>query len=574
MTVRVRKLMRYSSTMQGEGWSIEAQEERCAKFIAQHRDWVENAPPYVDEAVSGQKLDRPGFSDMLRDARAREFDVLVFDKFDRFARSSVLDTLLLIKELAECGVKVVSATEPFDLTSPIGELIVLVIIWLANFFVRNLSGEVAKGKHARFEAGYWNGDLRFGYGKVKSGEVEKAGGVVKTLYKPTPNADAAYVYAAWCLCAGQWVEPAEGARLDYHARAFAVCESVWAGSPHPCSDQTTADALNAAGARTYRLIENAKKKATADTPAELRRPWTKDSVGALFNIEAAQFYLGHITYIGEAERSGDDAAVQIKRNTHDAIISQELHDLATAARARRRNPGRLQSKDKPHKHPYVFGERVARCSACGKPLRAWFSTTGRKAYYRCAARDRGEQCQASGAPVREDVLLDQFAWAIEDLQLPDDWQDAVRAASQTDAARLQAVDLRDKLSEQLRRINWQIKAGIILDDDLPRYAKDARKLKQQIDSIVIPKPVDALAAGRRMIRLRDSWLRATLAQKREIAQALVEAVYVDTSAKRIAGVRPNADFVAMFERTRLARVPGRDGVYWLASTDVATDQPI
>ena len=173
-------------------------------------------------------------------------------------------------------------------------MFLVILVWLANWYVQNLSREVTKGKRSRFEAGLWNGDLRYGYSREQVGEATTRYGKVKALYKPVPNDDAQFVHLAYEL-----------------TRAH--------------SDELVASRLNAAGSRTYRLVSNSKKKASPDTPAEQRRPWTKDSVTALFGYEAGQYYLGNTVYVGVGERKKISEASKKGRALPPAVPGEGGH---------------------------------------------------------------------------------------------------------------------------------------------------------------------------------------------------------------------------------------------------------
>ncbi len=117
--IRVRCYYRYSSDEQIDSWSIEAQNQSCRRFIAAHPDWVLDAKPYVDEVWSGKTVHRPAFQQMLADARAGQFEVLVCHKLDRFSRT-LADVLLTLDELQRCNVIFASANEAIDFTTPEG----------------------------------------------------------------------------------------------------------------------------------------------------------------------------------------------------------------------------------------------------------------------------------------------------------------------------------------------------------------------------------------------------------------------------------------------------------------------
>ena len=71
-----------------DGFSPEYQTHACRKYI-QDRGYKE-FKIYSDLAVSGttQHTERPGFTQLLKDAKAGLFNILVFHAFDRLARNS------------------------------------------------------------------------------------------------------------------------------------------------------------------------------------------------------------------------------------------------------------------------------------------------------------------------------------------------------------------------------------------------------------------------------------------------------------------------------------------------------
>ena len=255
------------------------------------------------------------------------------------------------------------------------------------------------------------------------------------------------------------------------------------------TDQEVSDEFNRLGARTYRLISHAKSKAGPDVDPLLRRGWVKDSVGALFNREAAQFYMGNMVYVGEKERKKleRDQQVQIKQNTHEAIITQEMYDRAMAARYKRFNPGRLLTSVSPHF--YLMGQGIAHCAHCGQPMRSIYGAKGPNSghylYYRCAAWLRGQECSGSRLQVREDQLEPQLEPYLTALEMPADWRERVKQLLESDSQTDEMLKRREDLRSQLRRLNYQFEHGLIEEADIPNYEKKAQKLIREINSIVI-----------------------------------------------------------------------------------------
>ena len=518
--IRVRCYCRYSSDEQIEGWSIEAQRQSCRRFIATHANWFLDEKVYIDEVWSGKTVHRPAFQQMLTDARAAQFDVLVCHRLDRFSRS-LADVLLTLDELQKCSVIFASASEPIDFTTPEGRQSLVMFATFAEWYLQNLKAETVRGKHARFEAGYWNGDLRFGYSKTESGEEIK-NGVIKKLYKPVPNADAKYVLLAYEMCAqGHF-------------------------------DQQIADALNEAGARTYRLITNAKSKAGPDTDPALRRLWMKDSIGALFNQEAAQFFMGNTVYVGEAERQKleADRQLQVQAKTHEALISPDLCERALAVRLKRtKNWNGMRS----NRHRiYLLGNGIAHCNCCGKPLRCVNSKMGHQyVYYRCASWLRGEPCEASRLQVREETLAPQLDLYIQALRIPANWHNRMSDLLAGSASGAALERRRDELRIRLRRLNQQFETGLISEEDQPEYERSATALIREINSITVPNAQRMLEKAERLIALIAEWDSANPARRHAILREIFEAVYIDTDNKCIVSVKPFPEFVSMFRLTPL-----------------------
>ena len=105
---------------------------------AQHRGFM-MAGEYVDIGISGSKDSRPALDRLMKDARARKFDVVVVARFDRFARS-VSHLLRVLEEFSHPGVDFVSLSESVDASTPMGKMIFTVLGAVAEL-ERNLIKE-------------------------------------------------------------------------------------------------------------------------------------------------------------------------------------------------------------------------------------------------------------------------------------------------------------------------------------------------------------------------------------------------------------------------------------------------
>jgi len=112
--------VRVSSDRQVSGYSLDEQirvaQERCRTMGWQIR-YI-----FKENGESASSTDRPKFQLMMEKARQGSFNVLVFWKLDRFARS-LLDVVNVEKQLRECGVALHSCTEAIDTLSAGGRFV-------------------------------------------------------------------------------------------------------------------------------------------------------------------------------------------------------------------------------------------------------------------------------------------------------------------------------------------------------------------------------------------------------------------------------------------------------------------
>jgi DNA invertase Pin-like site-specific DNA recombinase len=114
--LRVALYLRVSTSDQ----STALQRDEATRLIAS-RGW-ELAETYEDAGVSGTRARRPGLDAMLAAARRRRFDAIVVWRADRLFRS-VHHMVTTLAELGALGVNFVSCTEPFDTSTPTGQLL-------------------------------------------------------------------------------------------------------------------------------------------------------------------------------------------------------------------------------------------------------------------------------------------------------------------------------------------------------------------------------------------------------------------------------------------------------------------
>ena len=119
--MRVATYTRISTDEAHQPYSLEAQAERLAAYIASQDGWT-LAREYSDQK-SGATLDRPGLRQALREAQAGRFDLLLVYRVDRLARST-RGLAHVLEELDQAGAVFRSATEPFETATAAGRMMV------------------------------------------------------------------------------------------------------------------------------------------------------------------------------------------------------------------------------------------------------------------------------------------------------------------------------------------------------------------------------------------------------------------------------------------------------------------
>lgn len=171
---------RVSSEEQVDNFSISAQINAINEYCIKNN--IELFDSYIDEGISGTKEDRPEFQRMIKDAEKGLFNVILVHKFDRFARKVEISQRIKSR-LKKANVNVVSITEPIE-DSPIGFFQEGLLELLSEYYVKNLSNEVKKGKRERALRGLNNGCVPYGY-KTENGIVsivEDEANVVRIVF--------------------------------------------------------------------------------------------------------------------------------------------------------------------------------------------------------------------------------------------------------------------------------------------------------------------------------------------------------------------------------------------------------
>ncbi|MEI7832213.1 MAG: recombinase family protein [bacterium] len=153
---------RVSSDDQAGNASTRGQITEAEGFCRKHELILEHT--YFDEAKSGKSVNgRPELERMREDARAGKFQHLVVWKLTRLSRS-LIDTLAIIEELDQLGIKFHSITEPdYDTSTSTGRMILRLMATVAEFEREETVENVRMGMKQRAKEGYWSGGKILGY---------------------------------------------------------------------------------------------------------------------------------------------------------------------------------------------------------------------------------------------------------------------------------------------------------------------------------------------------------------------------------------------------------------------------
>jgi len=199
------------------GVSLEVQEDRCIE-VAEAAGATE-VVVYRDEGYSARTLKRPSLARLRSEIAS--LDLVVVWKIDRLSRST-RDLLNLLAELAEAGVGVRSATEPFDLSSGMGRATVTVLGALAELTVDVVRENVRAALSYRAADGKPHGPAPFGYDWRRDAEGNSFG----DRWEPVPEAAATVREIFRRYCAG---ESLMGLAIDLNRRAVptATGDATW-----------------------------------------------------------------------------------------------------------------------------------------------------------------------------------------------------------------------------------------------------------------------------------------------------------------------------------------------------------
>lgn len=156
---------RYSSDLQDNS-SLEQQKKKCREQALNLNLSLPVEFEFSDEGISGIDPNRPGLLELIRQAKAGKFQVLILDSLSRFSRE-LSYTIATIKDLAlNYSVRVISTSEGLDTNNPNWEIMFAFMGYGNQQFIRNLRHAVRRGQEDAHRKGFSTGGHPFGYTTV------------------------------------------------------------------------------------------------------------------------------------------------------------------------------------------------------------------------------------------------------------------------------------------------------------------------------------------------------------------------------------------------------------------------
>ena len=168
-TNEVAAYVRASMDRKGDRWTVETQ-LRKIRALAEAKDW-KVVEVYDDNAVSATKKRRAGtrWAEMLEDARAGKFSMVVAVDMDRLLRSTKdLNTLI------DLGLRVVTVDGEIDLSTADGEFRATMLAALARFEARRKAERQIRSNERRRAEGIPTSAWK-AFGWTRDGELIEEG---------------------------------------------------------------------------------------------------------------------------------------------------------------------------------------------------------------------------------------------------------------------------------------------------------------------------------------------------------------------------------------------------------------
>ena len=153
---------RFSSDQQRDT-SIHDQFRNCARYASDHGWSITYF--HEDKAVSGAHSDRTGYQTMLRDAQAKQFEILLVDDLSRLSRDEA-ECIQLRRRLHFWGIRLIGVSDGYDSTAKGHKLQASLRGLMNELYLDDLRDKTHRGLMGQALKGYSCGGRAYGYTRV------------------------------------------------------------------------------------------------------------------------------------------------------------------------------------------------------------------------------------------------------------------------------------------------------------------------------------------------------------------------------------------------------------------------
>ena len=459
---RVAAYARVSTNSEEQLTSYEAQVKHYTEYI-KSRALTDNwqfVSVYTDRGITGTSTaKREGFNRMMQDALAGKIDLIITKSVSRFARNTV-DTLTAIRKLKEHGVEVYFEEQNIYTLDGKGELLLTIMSSIAQEESRNISENVTWGIRKRFADGKVSMPYKrfMGYRRGEKGIpeiVEAEAKIVRGIFRRFLEGATSTMIA----------KELNGAGIPCPARKSQL------GEEETGTEKDKRKIARWSPSTVESILTNEKYKGDAI----LQKTYCTDYIQKTF-----------------VENDGSEIPKYYAQNSHPAIISSEVFDLAQMELEWRKSlNGSYSGKS-------CFASRVV-CGDCGAfyGSKVWHSTDKyRRVIWRCNNKYGGdvkcstphvtqEELEKAFVSVMQKVITEKdaiFAVCREVLDEALDTSELDRIATRLQDQALGIAERVRKLVEENARVQmnqekYQQEYNALTD----AYEKNSEKLRRIAD---------------------------------------------------------------------------------------------
>ena len=347
--------------LEGDSNSIQNQKNILQKFAENHH--FPNPCFYVDDGFSGGNFQRPAFQQMISDMENGEIGIIVTKDLSRLGRNQLHTGLYIEERFPMFGVRYIAINDNVDTDSSESNDLMPFKNLFNEWFIRDTSRKIRAVLKAKAERGERLG-TRAPYGYIKDPETKKLA---------VDDEAAAIVRRIFAMCASG-NGPSQIARILKKEQVLTPTMYAYTryGMNHTCLD--TAHPYNWSDSAIANLLEN-------------------------------EIYLGNTVNMKYSTKSYKDKRrvehsreeCLVFKDTHPALITQEVWDIVQRVRKNRRRPTKMEEQNK--YSGLVF------CADCGSNMVLHRARTMSASYnhFTCRTYKKdGESC--TGHYIRECVL--------------------------------------------------------------------------------------------------------------------------------------------------------------------------